>query len=103
MKFSFMAEKVACFPVQAMCRVLGVSPSGYYAWRRRPKSARARDDERLVLEVQEVHEQSRGIYGSPRVTEELRARGRRVGKKRVARTMRDNGLKGRTAHAQLHV
>ncbi len=97
MKFDFIAEKVADkkFPVRAMCRVLGVSPSGYYAWRKRPKSERERDDEVLGLEVAAAHANSKGIYGSPRITEELKAQGRRVSRKRVARKMREAGLRGR--------
>ena len=77
-----------------MCRVLGVSPSGYYAWRGRGRSRRARDDDRLRGEVRAAHERSRGTYGAPRVHAELAARGRAVGRKRVARLMREQGLAG---------
>jgi len=94
-RFQFISEKVADFPIRAMCRVMEVSPAGYYAWRDRPKSARDRDDERLALEIEAVHEASRGIYGSPRVTRELRSQGRNVSSKRVARIMRESGLQGR--------
>jgi len=97
MNFSFIAERVAekKFPVRAMCRVLGVTPSGYYAWRKRPKSERERDDEVLGLEVAAAHAKSKGIYGSPRITEVLKAQGRSVSRKRVARKMREAGLRGR--------
>lgn len=97
MKYAFIAEKVAeqGFPVRAMCRVLAVSPSGYYACRNRPKSQRERDDEVLGLEVAAAHAKSKGIYGSPRITEELKAQGRPVSRKRVARKMREAGLRGR--------
>ena len=71
-----------------MCRVLGVSRVGFYAWRERPASPRARADQRLTLEVSAIHAESRRSYGSPRVHMELRERGQRAGRKRVARLMR---------------
>jgi len=83
------------FPVVLMCRVLGVARSGYYAWRKREPSARARSNERLRLEVRAIHRATRERYGSPRVHAELRARGERVSRKRVARLMRQDGLRGR--------
>jgi len=94
-KFAFIAAQEVAFPVVAMCRVLRVSPSGYYAWRKRPPSDRASEDRRLAAEVAGAHQRSRGVYGSPRVHRELRARGVRVGRKRVERLMRDRGLQGR--------
>jgi transposase InsO family protein len=78
-----------------MCRVLGVAKSGFYAWAKRPKPARARRDAQLAAEVAAVHKRSRNAYGSPRVHAELKARGVRVGKKRVERLMRENGLQAR--------
>ena len=77
-----------------MCRVLGVSPSGYYAWRSRTQSARARRDEELREAIRAIHEASRGTYGVPRVHAELAAQGCRVSRKRVARLMREAGLAG---------
>jgi putative transposase len=77
-----------------MCRVLGVSPSGHYAWRKRPLSARARADLELSAEIQAIHRESRGTYGAPRIHAELAARGIRLGRKRVARLMRGAGLHG---------
>jgi putative transposase len=77
-----------------MCRVLGVSRSGYYAWRTREPSKRARENEMLNQKIVEIHEQSRGTYGSPRVTEELEAHGFKVDRKRVARRMAELGLSG---------
>lgn len=91
----FIHDHVADFPVQVMCAVLGVSRGGYYAWASRAESARAADDRVLAAEIQAAHEASRGRYGSPRVHAELRARGRRVGRKRVARLMRGMGLAAR--------
>jgi putative transposase len=77
-----------------MCRILGVSPSGYYAWCQRPPSRRRIEDEKLTLMIKEWHARSRGTYGSPRILEDLREQGRRVGCKRVARLMRAAGLRG---------
>lgn len=95
MKFAFIVSRMVAFPVALMCRVLGVSTSGFYAWLKRPLPERAKSDARLALDVAAVHERSRGRYGSPRVHAELRARGVRVGKKRVERLMRENGLAAR--------
>jgi putative transposase len=78
-----------------MCRVLRVSRSGFYATQRRAPSARARADARLQAEVRAVHALSRRTYGSPRVHAELRARGRRTSRKRIARLMRAEGLAAR--------
>jgi putative transposase len=83
------------YPLRLMCRELEVAPSGYHAWRKRSPSDQAIADERLMLNVRIVFEQSKGTYGSPRVTEELRDGGTPVGKKRVARLMRANGLVAR--------
>ena len=77
-----------------MCRVLGVSPSGYYAWRERPLSTRARVDVKLSAEIQAIHRESRGTYGVPRIHAELADRGIHIGRKRVARLMRGAGLQG---------
>jgi putative transposase len=77
-----------------MCRLLGVSPSGYYAWLRRPPSARAVADAALGARVQAIHERSRGTYGAPRVQAELAAEGQPVSRKRVARLMQGAGLAG---------
>jgi putative transposase len=77
-----------------MCRVLGVSSSGYYAWRRRAPCARSCADQALTERIEAIHERSRGTYGVPRVHAELGALGVRVGRKRVARLMRGAGLAG---------
>ena len=77
-----------------MCRVLGVSPSGYYSWRGRGRSRRAQRDEELRGRIRTIHEDSRGVYGMPRVHAELVDQGCRVGRKRVARLMREQGLAG---------
>lgn len=95
MKFAFILAEKALGPVTVLCSVLGVSASGFYAWRRRPEPPRGRSDAQLVAQVAAIHERSRRTYGSPRVHAELRARGIRVGKKRVERLMRKNGLEAR--------
>ena len=77
-----------------MARVLGVSTSGYYAWRRRPASARAQADADLTARAKEIHTRSRGTYGTPRVHAELAAAGVAVSRKRVARVMRAAGIAG---------
>ena len=95
MSYGFIAENVADFPVQVLCEVLGVSRSGYYAWAKRPESARSLGDTALAGAIRNAHAASRGRYGSPRVHAELRAQGRQVGRKRVARLMRGMGLAAR--------
>ena len=79
-----------------MCSALGVTRQGYYAWRKRPPSARERRDAELASMIAEVHEASRGVYGAPKVFAELRRRGERTSRKRVARIMRENGWAGTT-------
>ncbi len=87
------AEKTS-FLVQLMCRMLGVSRSGYYDWRDRPPSRRSREDTTLTKKIREIHRRSRETYGSPRVHAELRALGTCCGRKRVARLMRQARLRG---------
>ena len=82
------------FSIRAMCRVLEVSASGYYAWRRRMISARSREDQGLRQTIRAIHARSRQTYGSPRIHAELKEEGTRVGRKRVARLMRELGLLG---------
>ena len=82
------------FPIRVMCRVLGLSPSGYYAWLKRPPSAHARRDAELRVKIRERWEGSRRTYGRPRIHADLKAGGERVGAKRVARLMREEGIKG---------
>jgi transposase InsO family protein len=94
-RFAFILARVVAFPIALMCRVLGVSVSGFYAWRKRPMPERAKVDARLAVEVAASHKRSRGRYGSPRVHADLRAGGVRVGRKRVERLMREQGLQAR--------
>ncbi len=92
--FRFIDAERACLPVALLCRMLGVSRSGYYAWRERPPSRRSREDGILAEKIREVHERSRRTYGYPRIHAELCALGVRCGRRRVARLMREAGLRG---------
>lgn len=82
------------FPIATQCRVLGISPSGYYAWMERPPSARTQADEVLLDQIRAIHAGSRGTYGVRRVRIELREQGYRCARKRVVRLMRQAGLSG---------
>lgn len=82
------------FPVRMMCRCLEVSPSGYYGWRNRPLSARARDNQRLLKRIRWHHAESDGVLGSPRIWDELRYEGETCSKNRIARLMRVDNLQG---------
>jgi putative transposase len=84
------------FPVTLMCSVFQVSRSGYYAWNKRPESKRNRENRELSHEIAAIHRESKGIYGSPKVHGELRRRGKRHGKNRIARLMRKDGLYAKT-------
>jgi len=85
------------YPVRLMCRVLEVAPAGYYAWRRKASpTAHAIADERLLLNIRIAYQASDSNYGAPRIHRDLRHAGLRVGKKRVARLMRVDGLVGRS-------
>ncbi len=92
--FRFVERERRSFPVTTMCRVLGVSPSGYWAWSGRPPSERARSDVELAVRIGVIHRQSRGTYGVPRVHAELRHLGIACGRKRIARLMAAAGLQG---------
>ncbi len=76
-----------------MCRALQVSRSGFYAWRARPPSERQQANVKLVRTIRQLHEQSRGTYGSPRIQAELKALGLEVGHNRIARLMKEHGLR----------
>ena len=89
-----MKAHQAEFPLTAMCRVLGLSTSGYYDWKKRPPSERERRDEALQSRIEAVWRDSRETYGRPRIHAALRARGERVGQKRVARLMERAGIRG---------
>ena len=91
------AQKAAGLPVAAACQAAGVTPSASYAWTAgatQAPSERHREEVRLVGEIRRLHARSRGVYGSPRVTAELRRRGWRTNHKRVERLMRTHGIVG---------
>jgi putative transposase len=95
MRFQLIDAAKEEFPVQRLCQVLGVSPSGYFAWRSRPASYRQREDLVLLSHIRTAFARSNGTYGSPRMTRELQDEGLEVGRRRTARLMRENGLKAR--------
>lgn len=99
MKHRFMDRNSSGFEVAKMAEVLGVSRSGYYAHRRRPQSARALEDEKLVTLIRLAWGKSRELYGAPRLTAELRSQGLRCGKNRVTRLMRQAGIRSQTKKA----
>lgn len=95
MRYTVIERHRGQYSVRRMCRVLKVSPSGYYAWSSRPESPRARADRRLSVKIREIFQHSGRTYGSPRIAAALRAHGERCGKNRVARLMREEGLVAR--------
>lgn len=94
MKYRMIERCRDAFPIRLMCRCLKVSPSGYYGWRDRPASARAQANERLLTRIRHHHGESDGVMGVPRVWEELCYEGETASLNRVARLMRDAGLRG---------
>lgn len=95
MKYAFIREHAEAYPVRVLCRVLEVSPSGYYGWQRRPVSRREERNRALLQRVVQIHRASYETYGYLRVHAELQAEGETCGKHRVARLMRRAGLKTR--------
>jgi transposase InsO family protein len=91
-KYQFIAAHVQEFKITLMCRVLGVSRSGYYAWGKRPSSPRKMADQSLTEQIVVIHQNSRRTYGSIRIQEELADQGIKCGHNRVARLMREVGL-----------
>ena len=96
MRYAAIEDQAREYPVQSLCRLLHVSPSGYYTWRGRPASRRAQENERLVTAMREVHRTIDPAYGSPRMHAELVSQGLSCGRHRVARLMRQHGLVART-------
>ena len=96
MKYRYITEHRCAFRVRKMCRALQVSESGYYRWCGKRHSRRARENEQLLLKIRQIHRQSKQRYGSPRITEELRAEGYQYNKKRIARLMRLGNIAGKT-------
>ena len=97
MSFELVEAEKARQSVEVLCRVLDVSRAGYYAWKRRRPSRRSVDDAGLGAQISEIHAKSRRTYGSPRIQDALQKRGHRVGRKRVARLMRERALRAKKA------
>lgn len=95
MKFTFIRNHAEEFPIRRMCRILEVSRSGYYAWLKRPESRRSQEDRRLKVQIRTLFRKNHKRYGSPRIYQALR-RGESIGKNRVARLMREDGLIARS-------
>jgi putative transposase len=95
MRFRIVAAERAQFPVSLLCKTIGVTRQGFYAWRRREPSARSVQDAALLERIRQIHAETNQAYGAPRVYLDLREdHGLRIGKKRVARLMRQAGLRG---------
>ncbi len=92
MKYQFIEQNKHGFPVVVMCQVLGVSESGYYAWRKRPICQRKREDAQLSTQIRQIFTSHQGRYGSPRLHAELKDQGKTISRKRVTRLMREAGL-----------
>ena len=96
MKFAFMEEHLSDYPRTVVCRVLKVSCSGYYAWRRRPVSLRQQRQEVLAARIAVVHQENRQVYGSPRICKALNAKGPEVCRNTVAKIMREQSIRAKT-------
>ena len=97
MKYWFMDQHRFCHGVQKMCRVIGASRSGYYGWKRQPQGNRQKENEKILMEIRESYNNSRMAYGSPRITEDVRAKGTKCSENRVARLMKNHGIVAKTA------
>jgi transposase InsO family protein len=95
-KFAFIKEHLSAFPVNVCCCVLQVRRSGYYAWLKRPASARARRRQELAGKIKQVHEQNRQVYGSPRVCKVLQAQGESVCENTVAEIMKEQQIRAKS-------
>ncbi len=95
MRFAWIKQQAHHWPVTLMCELLEVSLGGYYGWTRRPPSKRSEREAKVTEQIRQVHEASRGTYGSPRVTAELKAKGETVSENTVARYMRKAGVRSK--------
>lgn len=95
MRFAFIEAEKAVYPIQVLCDVLEVSRAGFYAWRTRPESERAREDRRLKVEITSIHVAHKGRYGSPRIQLDLQELGIATSRKRIARLMKEEELEWR--------
>jgi transposase InsO family protein len=95
-KFAFIKEHLRPYRLEIVCEVLEVSRSGYYAWLKRPDSARAKRRQELAVKVKAIHQENRGVYGSPRVHQALSAVGENVCENTVAKVMREHEIRAKT-------
>ena len=95
MRFRFIDQAKKEFPAYRLCHLMGVSQSGYFAWKARPASRRQHDDMVMLTHIRSAYFLSNETYGSPRMTRELQDQGFTVGRRRIARLMRENGLHAR--------
>ena len=95
-----MRDHATVFRLRSMCRVFGLHPSGYYAWRSSPLSARGKDDQRVLGLIKHAWLQSGGVYGYRKITRELRDVGEACGKHRIARLMRGEGLRAQVGYGR---
>ena len=100
MKYAFMRDHATVFRLRSMCRVFGLHPSGYYAWRLSPLSARGKDDQRVLGLIKHAWLQSGGVYGYRKITRELKDVGEVCGKHRIARLMRGEGLRAQVGYGR---
>ena len=96
MRYRVIQEHDRRYPIRLMCRALAVSAAGYYAWRIRPESARSVSDRTTLSVIRVIHRESRETYGSPRIWKALVTQGHRIGEHRVARLMRQDGIRAKT-------
>jgi len=101
MRYQVVEDSREDYAVSVLCETLGVSLSGYYAWKKRPMSKHCREDSKLAVHIQETYQSCRQVYGSPRIHAELRAQGISSSRKRVARLMREKGLSARRRHHRI--
>lgn len=99
MRYQFVQDHSRVLPIRTLCWLLGVSCSGYYAWRGRPECTRRREDRRLEVQIRTVHSKSGQIYGSPRIHRALQAQGIKTSRKRVSRLMQQCGLRSKRQRA----
>jgi transposase InsO family protein len=96
MRYRAIRDHADRFAIRLMCRALKVSSAGYYAWATRPESERTKSNRRLLVEIRAIHTESRRTYGSPSIWDQLQKSGQSVGRHRVARLMRANGIRAKT-------
>ena len=96
MRYRAIQEHDRRYPIRLMCRALAVSAAGYYAWRARPESARSVSARTALAAIRVIHRESRETYGSPSIWDALVKQGHRIGEHRVARLMRQDGIRAKT-------